>query len=82
MGYPYLTGLHYKGGYMGYPYLIGLHYKGFLMGYPDPYFCLCAFWGPEEREGWGLQGFQRRQNSFIKEYSRSQKVGTSISSCP
>ena len=30
----------------GYPYLIGFHYKGVYMGRPYPYFCLCAFWGP------------------------------------
>ena len=30
----------------GYPYLTGLHYKGGCMGYPIPNFCLCAFLGP------------------------------------
>ena len=31
---------------LGYPYLIGLHYKGGCMGYHYPNFCLCAFLGP------------------------------------
>ena len=33
----------------GYPYLSGLHYKGVYMGYPYPNFCLCAFLGPSLR---------------------------------
>ena len=31
----------------GYPYLTGLHYKGIKMGYPYPMFLLLCFLGPE-----------------------------------
>ena len=41
----------------GYPYLVGLHYKGGYMGYPYPNVCLCACLGPYlSGLGLGIQG--------------------------